>query len=111
MVDGRHLGDLSLPPDRPVAVLVGPKTYSSGEALAYHLQTRRRVRVFGEPTPGAADHVTPIRVTPTVVALIPEATPADAVSGSNWEGIGVTPDQACLEDDAESAARVWLDGS
>jgi C-terminal processing protease CtpA/Prc len=72
---------------------------------------RRRVRVFGEPTPGAADHVTPIRVTPTVVALIPEATPADAVSGHNWEGTGVTPDQACPEDDDESAARVWLDGS
>ena len=104
------LGDLSLPADRPVAVLVGPNTYSSGEALAYHLQTRGRVRVFGEPTPGAADHVTPIRVTSTVVALIPEATPADAVSGSNWEGTGVTPDQAGPQADAERAARAWLDG-
>ena len=59
---------------------------------------RRRVRVFGEPTPGAADHVTPIRVTPTVVALIPEATPADAVSGHNWEGTGVTPDHRLGDD-------------
>jgi C-terminal processing protease CtpA/Prc len=104
------LGDLSVPPDRPVAVLVGPETYSSGEALAYHLQTRGRVRVFGERTPGAADHVTPIRVAPTVVALIPEATPADVVSGTNWEGSGVTPDQACPQVDAEIAARTWLDG-
>jgi len=30
-----------------------------------------------------------------VVALIPEATPIDAVSGTNWEGAGVVPDVIC----------------
>ena len=56
-----------------VAVLVGPGTYSSGEALAYHLQVRGAVRTFGRATPGAADHVTPVRVTPRVSARLPEA--------------------------------------
>ena len=102
------LGRRHLPPGAPVAALIGPGTYSSGEALAYHLQTRGRVRLFGQRTPGAADHVTPIRVTPSVVALIPEATTIDVVSGTNWEGVGVVPHVVCRDEDAESLAMTWL---
>ena len=99
------------PPQRPVAVLIGPGTYSSGEAVAYHLRTRGRVRLFGQRTPGAADHVTPIRVTPTVVALIPEATTTDVVSGTNWEGMGVLPDVSCRPEQSEGLALAWLTDS
>ena len=102
------LGRAHLPPDLRVAVLIGSGTYSSGEALAYHLHTRGRVRLFGQRTPGAADHVTPVRVTPSVVALIPEATPTDVVSGTNWEGAGVVPDVICPQDQTESVAIAWL---
>jgi hypothetical protein len=77
---------------QPVAVLVGPGTFSSGEALAYHLQARGRVAVVGETTPGAADHITPIRLAPTVLAYLPEAYVVDSVTGTNWEGAGVVPD-------------------
>ena len=55
------LTQVHLPESARVAMLIGPGTYSSGEALAYHLKSRARVRVFGVRTPGAADHVTPIR--------------------------------------------------
>lgn len=102
------LGDLSLAAETRVAVLIGPGTYSSGEALAYHLRSRGRVRVFGHRTPGAADHVTPVRVTPSVTALMPEATPADPVTDTNWEGVGVSPDTTCDPADAPSIARQWL---
>lgn len=102
------LGKANLPPTVPVAVLIGPGTFSSGEALAYHLQVRGRVRLFGSRTPGAADHVTPVRVTPSVVALIPEATPTDVVSGANWEGTGVVPDVLCSPEHTEPAAMAWL---
>ena len=77
---------------QPVAILVGPGTFSSGEALAYHLQTRGRVAVVGETTPGAADHITPIRLAPTVLAYLPEAYVIDSITGTNWEGAGVVPD-------------------
>ncbi|MFI7542090.1 S41 family peptidase [Actinoplanes sp. NPDC049599] len=77
---------------QPVTVLVGPRTYSSAEALAYHLQARGRVTVLGEPTRGAADHVTPVRLTRHVLGLLPEAEVRDAVTGGNWEGTGVVPD-------------------
>lgn len=47
----------------------------------------------GSPTtPGAADHITPIRLAPTVVAYLPEAYVVDSVTGTNWEGVGVAPD-------------------
>ncbi|GAA3216131.1 S41 family peptidase [Dactylosporangium siamense] len=77
---------------QPVAVIVGQGTFSSGEALAYHLQARGRVVVVGETTPGAADHITPIRLAPTVLAHLPEAYVIDSVTGTNWEGVGVVPD-------------------
>ncbi|MEV4537556.1 S41 family peptidase [Asanoa sp. NPDC049518] len=81
-------------------VLVGPGTFSSGEALAYHLRARDRVTVVGSATPGAADHVLPIRLAPTVLAHVPRAYVVDSVSGTNWEGRGVVPDVPCAADEA-----------
>jgi C-terminal processing protease CtpA/Prc len=103
------LTQVHLPEAARVALLIGPGTYSSGEALAYHLKSRGRVRVFGTPTPGAADHVTPIRVTPSVTALIPEGTTVDQRTGTNWEGRGVQPDVPC-QTDTDEVARAWLAG-
>ncbi len=87
----------ALPPGTPLAVVTGARTFSSGEALAYHLRHLCGAVVVGETTRGAADHVTPVRVTPTVTAFLPEAVVVDATTGTNWEGTGVLPDVACPE--------------
>jgi hypothetical protein len=94
----------ALPGDLPVSVLTSARTFSNGEALAYHLQVRKRARVVGETTPGAADYVTPIRLAPTVLGLLPEATTTDPATGTNWEGRGVVPDLECPAADALAAA-------
>ena len=99
----------SVPPGTPVAVLVSGRTYSSGEALAYHLQQRGAL-VVGEPTRGAADHITPIRLARTVQGYLPEAYVVDAVSGTNWEGAGVAPDVTCHAAGAEDVAAERLLG-
>jgi hypothetical protein len=87
-----RLGDLSPPRETPVAVLIAEPTFSSGEALAYHLHSQARATLVGQRTPGAADHVTPVRVSRHVRAILPEARVRDAVTGANWEGTGVVPD-------------------
>jgi hypothetical protein len=99
-----RLADDALPRETPVAVLVSERTFSSGEALAYHLQSRRRARVVGQRTPGAADHITPVRLGSHVRAFLPEARVRDAVTGTNWERTGVVPDVACEPAEALDAA-------
>jgi C-terminal processing protease CtpA/Prc len=93
-----------VPADLPVAVLVSGRTFSSGEALAYHLQARDRVTIVGERTPGAADHVTDIRLAATVTGELPSGYCTDSVTGTNWEGRGVAPQVDCAADDAIAAA-------
>ena len=46
-----RLADRALPSETPVSVLVGEGTFSSGEALAYHLQSQGRGRLVGRADP------------------------------------------------------------
>jgi len=120
--DAQHLSDVhyrdsvrqwwttDLPPGtaltQPLAVLVSGHTYSSAEALAYHLQSHRRATVIGHPTRGAADHVTPVWLTPEVLGFLPQAEVRDTHTGGNWEGRGVVPEIACpVEESLEVALR------
>ena len=80
------------PPTGEVRALIGPGTYSSGEALAWTLQRLGLATLVGQPTPGAADHVVPLAVASEVHALIPEACVLAPCGGSTWEGVGVQPD-------------------
>jgi hypothetical protein len=107
-----RLADLAVPSETPVGVLVSERTFSSGEALAYHLQSQGRARVFGQRTPGAADHITPVRLSSHVRAFLPEARVRDVVTATNWEGTGVVPDVLCataetLEAAIEELRRGW----
>jgi hypothetical protein len=90
-----RLADLAPPRATPVSALIGEDTFSSGEALAYHLQSQGMARLVGQRTPGAADHVTPVALSAHVRALLPEARVRDAVTGTNWECTGVVPDIPC----------------
>ena len=71
------------PPHGHVRALIGPRTYSSGEALAWVLQDQRLATLTGQPTRGAADHVVPLALTHDVHALIPDARVAAANGGPN----------------------------
>lgn len=99
-----RLADLALRRDTPVTVLLSERTFSSGEALAYHIQSQGRGRLVGERTPGAADHITPVCISGHVRALLPEARVRDAVTGTNWERTGVVPDVPCKPAQALEAA-------
>ena len=81
-------------PKASVRALIGPRTYSSGEALAWVLKEQGLATLIGEPTRGAADHVIPLALTHDVHALIPEACVLAVDGKPTWEGSGVQPDRA-----------------
>lgn len=86
-VPGRRLG-----PDKPVAVVVGPRTFSGGEAVAFDLQELGRATIVGEPTGGGAHPRTALAVHPQLELTVPVARSVSIRTGENWEGRGVRPD-------------------
>ena len=104
--------------DGPVAILVDGRSASTSEILAAGLKERKRARLFGELTAGAA--------LPSFFKSLPtgdlfQFAVADikTPSGALLEGNGVVPDQVVLRtradlavgrDPVEDAARAWIEG-
>lgn len=81
-----------LPEGTPVWVLADGGSGSASEDFAYTIRHDGRGRVIGEPTAGAG-HMNTIRpVAPGFMISISWAGPISPVTGTNWEGVGVTPD-------------------
>ena len=95
---------------KPLYVLTSSTTFSGAEELTYNLQQRRRATVVGETTRGGAHPVQAYRVDAHLRATVPIARAINPVSGTNWEGTGVTPDVEVPADRAfEEAYRVALE--
>jgi C-terminal processing protease CtpA/Prc len=88
-VPGRRFGA-----DKPVFVLTSKATFSGGEQLSYDLQQLKRATIIGETTGGGGNARQGFRVHPHLEATISVASGLNPISGTNWEGTGVTPDVA-----------------
>jgi hypothetical protein len=88
----------------PVYVLVGKRTFSAGEGLAYALQSQSRATIIGETTGGGAHLVSANNVGYGFSANVPYARALDPVTKANWEGVGVKPQVKIGADSAEDAA-------
>jgi C-terminal processing protease CtpA/Prc len=86
--------------DRPVYILTSPRTFSGGEALAYDLQALKRATVVGEVTRGGAHPSEMLSLSEQIELRLPVARTVNAVTGSNWEAVGVQPDVAVPAADA-----------
>ncbi|HTO02342.1 MAG TPA: S41 family peptidase, partial [Opitutus sp.] len=78
--------------DKPVFVLVGPKTASAAESFTYDLQSQKRIQVVGRKTAGAAHPGGFFRVSEHFAVFVPTGRPVNTVTQTNWEGVGVQPD-------------------
>ena len=78
--------------DRAVYVLTSSSTFSGGEAFAYDLQVHARATVVGEVTRGGAHPSMMVPLSDQIELRLPVARPVSAVTGGNWEGVGVIPD-------------------
>lgn len=87
-------------PDVPLYILVSSRTSSAAEAVAYSLQQLKRATVVGEITHGEANPGMRFAITDKLYMMIPTAVNRNAVTGTNWDGVGVLPD---ITTDAETA--------
>ncbi|MFD5395765.1 S41 family peptidase [Streptomyces sp. NPDC127097] len=92
-------------PVRPVYVLTSATTFSGGEDVAYTLQALGRAELVGETTGGGAHPTERYPVTAHITVTVPTARTINAVTGSNWEGVGVRPDRAVPADKALETAH------
>lgn len=107
VLGSRHTRYALRDPHAPVAVLVGPRTGSAGEAITLALRGRPATRSFGQPTAGYAT----ANMSPTLVdgsrlvltmALMQDRT-------GQGDGGPITPDASVAEGaDPATAARDWL---
>jgi hypothetical protein len=90
--------------DKPVYVLTSRTTFSAGEEFANILKTRQRATLVGDRTDGGAHPGVSYRLHPHVEAFIPIGRPVNPLTGADWEGSGVTPDIAIVQERALTAA-------
>lgn len=94
-------------PRAPVAVLIGPHTSSSGEALVLAFRGRHSARSFGQRTAGFSTANRPVRLNDGSVLLLTESVTVDR----NFQGTGGKLEPDVIVHDAaaaEVAARNWL---
>lgn len=92
-------------PDVPVFVLTSDYTFSGAEEFSYNLQTQQRGTLVGETTGGGANPGGLVPINDRFGVFVPIGRAINPITGTNWEGTGVTPDVAV---DAERAYDTGL---
>lgn len=94
----RRVGD-------PLFVVIDEGTGSASEWFAYTLQAFGKAVVVGEPSHGSANRNTYYDLGGGLRLSVSTGAPINAVTGTNWEGVGVQPDVAVTADEAPAAAH------
>ncbi len=90
----------------PLFVLISGRTGSAAEAAAYTLQAAKRAVIVGETSAGAANPGGFFPVGDGFNVFVSTGSPVNAVTGKNWEGIGVVPDVAVSSEGALKRAEI-----
>jgi C-terminal processing protease CtpA/Prc len=90
--------------NKPVYALISKSTFSGGEGFASILQSRKRAILLGDKTDGGANAGASFRLHPHFEVFIPIGRAIDPLTGSNWEGTGITPDISIPQEQAFNAA-------
>lgn len=98
-VPGRRFGG-----EKPIYVLTSANTFSGAEEFAYNLKVQKRATIVGEVTAGGAHPVGPRPVANDYIIAVPDSRPINAVTHTNWEGVGVEPDITVPAEEAFATA-------
>ena len=100
-----ELGERSYGATKPVFVLTSSATFSGGEEFSYDVQAFKRGVIVGEITGGGANPGGPMHLGHHFLVNMPGGQAFNAVTGTNWEGVGVKPDVSVPAKDALSKAH------
>lgn len=87
-------------PSVPLYVLVSHDTFSAGEHFAYDLQQLHRARIVGQASGGGANPGAFRPVHAHFAVWVSLARSVSPITGGNWEGTGVQPDDVVADDAA-----------
>jgi C-terminal processing protease CtpA/Prc len=91
--------------DKPVFVLTSNRTFSAAEGFAYDLKAAGRALLVGETTGGGANPANrPVRLGYGFRVFVPNGRVVHPTTGTNWEGVGVTPHISVPEGEALTEA-------
>jgi hypothetical protein len=79
---------------QPVYVLTSARTFSGGEEFCYDMQTMKLATLVGETTGGGANPGGGRPLGAGMSMFLPGGKARSPVTGTNWEGVGVSPDIA-----------------
>lgn len=90
----------------PLYILVSSKTSSGAEQAAYGLQQFKRATIIGEQTNGEGNPGLRFIINDNLYMMVPTTVNVNAITGTNWDGVGVTPDIKINAADAYARAIV-----
>lgn len=91
---------------KPVYILIDRYVGSAAEAVSYGAQLEGTAVLVGATTYGAANNNKRFPVAPQFILSVSYHRPIHPLSGTNWEGVGVSPDIAIDPDQAGEAAQI-----
>ena len=91
---------------KPLYILTSRRTFSAGEAAAYHLKHVAHAITVGEPTGGGAHRVRSVDLDDRFALMLPFTRPINVVTNADWEGTGVTPELPSSAEDALAVAHL-----
>ena len=92
--------------DKPLFILTSRRTFSAGEAAAYHLKHVAHAVTVGELTGGGAHRIRGVELNARFTLALPFTRPISVVTNGDWEGTGVAPDLPAAADAALPVAHL-----
>jgi retinol-binding protein 3 len=90
--------------DTPLYVLTSSRTFSGAEEFTNNMKVLKRAKIIGETTGGGANPGGFFPIASGLGMFIPTGRAINPVTGKNWEGTGVDPDESVPADEALQTA-------
>ena len=97
-VPGKNMAEI------PLYVLTSSRTFSGAEEFTNNMKVLKRARIIGETTGGGANPGGTFPIAAGLGIFIPTGKAVNPVTGTNWEGKGIEPDEKVPVNDALNVA-------